>query len=363
MRLIAHVSSEKHASCFSDFLSSHNISNQYEKVDSCEYALWVHQEEDVTRALDYFQQFILNTEDPRFLVKKHEEKTKVVVQKKSIFSFSLTFWILILCGVLFVWNGRQEDSLQTSSREDVFISEFTLTSLQKTLFFDDPKAMEAIQDFVEEHSISSLETVKKESSEVQKAFARVIKLPFWQGVFHLALEKIQKGTIGKIPPMFEKIQEGEVWRVVSPTFMHRDFLHIFFNMAWFLTLGKQIEVRLKKTRMIFLILLLAAFSNTAQYLMSGPYFLGFSGVITGLAAFIWVRQKKAPWEGYPLQRSTALFLFYFVLILFFVSIVCFILQAFGGTDFASSIANTAHMAGGLLGFVLGRCSFFARRVT
>ncbi len=373
MRLIAFFTSEKQVIDFSDFLIRNKIANQYEQVIEkgvTSFSIWVHDEKDLTSAFDYYQLFVLQPEHPRFLPKQKpeqpfvplsENKQKEKFHQKILF-FSLTHSLLIICCFLFIWNVRQESELKKTVQEGMGVSEFMLTPLQQALFFDDPKAMKEMQKLIEKYSISSLEELKTEPLEVQRAFQTAKKEPLWQGAFQSVLEKIQKGTFGEPAPLFEKIQEGEVWRFISPVFMHRDFLHIFFNMAWFLILGKQIEARLKKPRMLLLILLLAIFSNTAQYLMSGAYFLGFSGVITGLAGFIWSRQKKAPWEVYPLNRSTALFLFYFVLILFFISVVCFMLKAFTGKDFDSSMANTAHISGGLLGLALGRCSFFSRRL-
>ena len=42
--------------------------------------------------------------------------------------------------------------------------------------------------------------------------------------------------------------------------------------------------------------------------MGGPYFLGFSGIITGMIGYILVRQKIAPWEGYNIPNAV----FYFI---------------------------------------------------
>jgi GlpG protein len=97
--------------------------------------------------------------------------------------------------------------------------------------------------------------------------------------------------------------------------------------------------------------------------MSGPYFLGFSGIVVGMAGFIWVRQKIAPWEGYPLQRNTALFLLLFVLAMFGLEVVTFILQMMSVIKIAPNIANTAHIVGGLAGMLLGKLSFFGRRMS
>lgn len=363
MRLIGHLEIEEQAASFSDFLSRKGIANQYEKGGEKGYNLWIHREEDLDVAFNYYQKFILHPEDALFtppLPKSPEVKIRPHETKVSKASFFLTHAVLVLCAFLFFWDGKQESSMKKS--KDPFVSEFSLTPLQKALFFDEPKAVDDIEKFIQEYGITSLEEVKKEPLPVQSAFEIASTTPYWKGIVPVLLEKIQKKPV-RMGPLFEKTREGEVWRLVSPSFLHRDFIHIFFNMAWLLILGKQIELRLKKYKMVLLILLLAAFSNTMQYLISGPYFLGFSGVVTGLAGFIWSRQKKAPWEGYPLNRTTSLFLFYFVLVLLLVSITCFTLQALGVVDFISSIANTAHISGGILGLVLGRASFFSRTLS
>jgi GlpG protein len=134
-------------------------------------------------------------------------------------------------------------------------------------------------------------------------------------------------------------------------------------MIWVWILLKQIEERLSKWKICLLILLIGVISNTCQYLISGPYFLGFSGVAVGLAGFIWMRQKKAPWEGYPLQKGTILFLLFFVVAMFALELFTFGLQLFTAVKITPSIANTAHIVGGLAGMLFGRFSFFGRRAS
>ncbi len=347
MRLIAQFLSKPEATAFSDFLHFSKISNQCE-AGSDQFQVWVHNEEDVIHSLELYQQFALHPKDSRFVTKKKEEPKKVTSK-----FFPITYVMLALCCLVFAFNMLQERTNKSLING--------LTPIQRALLFDDPKAVESLNGLMGTHGLSSLEEVNEAPVAVQKAFQGAMNIPFWKGFFVLALERVQK-QVSVPAPLFEKIQDGQVWRFITPIFMHQDLLHIFFNMAWLLMLGRQIEIRLKKSRVLLLILLLAIFSNTSQYLMSGPYFLGFSGVITGLAGFIWARQTKAPWEGYQVQRASLTFLFYFVLILFFISVVCFILNALGWADFNSSMANTAHISGGLLGLLLGRCSFFARRL-
>jgi GlpG protein len=347
MRLVAHFLSKPEAVAFSDFLHFSKISNLCEEARD-QFQIWVHNEEDITSASELYKQFVLQPNHLRVMTKKQDEPKKAVSK-----FFPITYTILALCCLVFVGTILQERSNKSLING--------LTPIQRVLLFDEPKAVESLNGLMRTHGLSSLEEVNEAPVAVQKAFQSAMNIPFWKGFFSLALEKIQK-QMNVSAPLFEKVKDGEVWRFITPVFMHQDVLHIFFNMSWLLMLGRQIELRLKKSRALLLILLLAGFSNTSQYLMSGPYFVGFSGVITGLAAFIWARQSKAPWEGYQVPKASLTFLFYFVLILFFISAVCFILNALGWAEFNSSMANTAHISGGLLGLALGRCSFFSRRL-
>ena len=96
--------------------------------------------------------------------------------------------------------------------------------------------------------------------------------------------------------------------------------------------------------------------------MSGPLFIGYSGIVTALAGFIWMRERIAPWEGYPLNKGTILFLLFFVGAIFALQVVAFCIQIFSHYNFAPNIANTAHIAGALIGAYLARFPFFAQRV-
>ncbi|MBM3199286.1 MAG: rhomboid family intramembrane serine protease, partial [Chlamydiae bacterium] len=103
-------------------------------------------------------------------------------------------------------------------------------------------------------------------------------------------------------------------------------------------------------------------SNTAQYLMSGALFLGYSGIVCGLGGFIWVRQKKAPWEGYGVPKATLLFLLIFILGMALFQVGAFFVMRYysGGTLSLGGIGNTSHIVGWLSGMVLARIPAFYR---
>jgi GlpG protein len=62
------------------------------------------------------------------------------------------------------------------------------------------------------------------------------------------------------------ILHGEVWRLVTPIFMHGGIIHIGFNMLCLIAFGTQIELRRGTLRLFLLVLIAAIVSNFGQYL-------------------------------------------------------------------------------------------------
>jgi len=94
-------------------------------------------------------------------------------------------------------------------------------------------------------------------------------------------------------------------------------------------------------------------------MMSGPNFLGYSGILCAMLSFIWVRQRKAAWEGYVLQDSTMGFMLLFLITVAVIQLASFYMEINGKTAFAIAIANTAHFTGLILGYILGHLNFFS----
>ncbi len=139
---------------------------------------------------------------------------------------------------------------------------------------------------------------------------------------------------------FSHVLHGEVWRLVTPIFVHLSFVHILFNMWWLLDLGSVIESRIGTARFATLVLLTAALSNAAQYVLTGsPYFGGMSGVLYALFGYIWVRSRMDPSMGLAVPRGTI--------------VVLLLWLALGFTGWVGPVANFAHLGGLISGALLG----------
>lgn len=368
MRLIGHFKEEKEAFEFHDFLLRQGIQNSYETaLDGKEtvYNVWVLNEEDLQTALDWVRRYQENPQDDKFQEGKsaftpRSHHVKIDVRKKTPQKgLTLTVWIIVICSVLFFMNTMQQYSLETKKGEIAL--QLGMTSLQKEMLFDYPQYFADLEAFCEKVPAKSVKELKNLSPEEQAEYQKIINEPTWKGVSELISARSLKDW-RDLPEgvLFGKIREGEWWRLFTPCLMHNGIFHILFNMCWVWVLGKQIEERVGKFRMLIMVLIGGIIPNIAQYLMGGPNFEGFSGVVVAMVGFIWVRQKIAPWEGYPLQRSVILFISVFVFAMLGLEVLSFILQYLRVVDLVLPIANTAHIVGGLVGILCARLPFFAR---
>ncbi len=151
------------------------------------------------------------------------------------------------------------------------------------------------------------------------------------------------------------IRRGQVWRLVTPIFLHGGILHILFNMIMFHYFGSRIEARHGSWRLGLLILLIALPSNLAQGLApsisgplsgfsGGPFFVGMSGVVYGFLGYLWMKTVYAPEEGLYVSFGTVLFL----LVWMIVGFTGLLDGAIG-----ASMANMAHAGGLLAGMAIG----------
>ena len=158
----------------------------------------------------------------------------------------------------------------------------------------------------------------------------------------------------------EDIKRGQVWRMVTPIFLHAagasfsSFLHIFFNMYWLFALGLGIERLFGAGNFILLILFTGVISILLPAItpgngifgltaLGGGPVVGFSGVIYGIIGFGWIKMKMQPHLGIIIPP----FVFIFMMIWLGIGLV----SPEGG--FFGAISHLAHAAGLLAGVAFG----------
>jgi GlpG protein len=145
----------------------------------------------------------------------------------------------------------------------------------------------------------------------------------------------------------DAVKQGEIWRLVSPIFLHFSLPHLVFNLIMFYQLGGMLELARGRWHTLLLILLLAIGSNLAEYAWSAtqhgvdaiPPFGGLSGVVYGLFGYAWMKSEFEPGTGFHMSSQT-------VSIIMIWLVVCML-------GIMGPIANAAHLGGLVLGLVAG----------
>lgn len=146
---------------------------------------------------------------------------------------------------------------------------------------------------------------------------------------------------------------GELWRLVTPIFMHFSVLHILFNMLWVWIVGVRVEPEQGSLPLLGLVLFSGILSNLAQFMISGPMFGGMSGVVFALLGYAWLWDKLELRPRIGLPPALMGFMLFW-LVLGFTGVL-------EGVGFGA-IANTAHLVGLVAGLVwLGLMRLVGRR--
>ena len=145
----------------------------------------------------------------------------------------------------------------------------------------------------------------------------------------------------------EAAKRGEVWRLVTPILIHFDGFHLLFNMMWVYQLGSQIESRKGALALVVLVIVSAIPSNVLQFMYSGPFFGGMSGVVYALFGYVWMKGRYQPQEGMGVDRGTVIMMLVWLVLCMTV---------------ISNIANTAHVVGLGVGLAFGAVPYAWERV-
>lgn len=375
MRLIGSYSSRENPNInpfdLSYFLKSRGIENECQEVilpqEEPLHRIWIIDEENYDKALDLVEEFKQNPTKAKVIVSSQPEQKSKPTNNKNALSPApfgrISIAIILLCVLTFMASVIT-DSAENPPKIPGVVEAPVLKGVTQALAFDYPHYFELRDELLTHVSKESIEKKEPLTKEATTILKQLKQTPFWNGFYDRFVTHFHNKSypLGYSGPMFEKISQGQFWRLLSPAILHYGILHIFFNLLWFILLGNQIEFRIGPWKYIFLIVAIALASNVSQYLMSGSFFMGLSGVVVGLAGFIFARQQIAPWEGYLLQKATLAFLAIFIFGIFALQVGFFAMQLLGKTELNLPIANTAHLVGGFVGYFLGRLKLFSLHV-
>lgn len=151
----------------------------------------------------------------------------------------------------------------------------------------------------------------------------------------------------------EALQKGEVWRLITPIFLHFSIWHLAFNMYALYSLGGLIESRRGTLWLVIFVLVTGIFSNVLQFFLPTLFnfhaqkgimfgtalFGGMSGVDFALFGYLVAKTLYAPEPGLRLPQDTIASMLIWL-------VICM-------TGMLGNIANTAHVAGLAIGFAIG----------
>jgi GlpG protein len=129
----------------------------------------------------------------------------------------------------------------------------------------------------------------------------------------------------------------EIWRYLTPAFIHFSTLHIVFNLLWWWLLGGKLENYFGSWFLLLFMIFTGVISNWAQFIVTqGNNFGGLSGVVYALFGFSWLYGKLKPQQ--PIELNNALFVFTLVWLVAGFADMLWI-----------NVANAAHLSGLLAG--------------
>jgi GlpG protein len=290
MRIIGQLETENSAHVFSDFLLVQGIPNQIEADPNGRWDIWVHSDDDLARAGQLLGEFRKNPTDSRYQASQRAEEL------------------------------RAKEAADFRAYQKRFHTRHSI-----------------VRKFAA-YGLGPLTATLIALSIAVFAFSKFGSN--WGSVSFLMFSEVAPvfGGISARLNAMPEIRSGEIWRLLTPIFLHGGFLHIFFNMLWLRDLGSMIEVRESWKKLALLVLVIGVVSNFAQYAFKGPYFGGMSGVIYGLLGYIWMKGKFDPGSGLFLHRTTVTMMLVWL-------VICYI--------GVMPIANFAHTAGLIIGVMWG----------
>jgi GlpG protein len=305
--MIGTIPTDSDAERFSDYLVTQQIGNMVEESAAGDWAVWIENDDHLDRAKSELHAFLQNPVDAKYgkatreaeTIRKEQQKAKT--KKRTQYVDVRTRW-----GQPSQWNAPVTLVLIAMS--------CVITIGTGSILGRERARLPAVDmvTFTVVYQPGAFEKWQVEHPEIDSRVG--VYTGYW----------------------LDHLKRGQVWRPITPIFIHWGIFHLIFNLFWLRDLGGMIEVQRGTRVMLPLTLAVAILSNIAQYYYEGPSgFGGMSGVNYGLFAYVWVKGRYQPYLGLGIsQQSTMILVAWLFLCM---------------TGWVGPVANTAHVVGLLVG--------------
>ncbi len=331
MRCIGTLGDAKQLETFVAFLVTHNISAHIDR-DGGQPKIWIKNEDDVAAAQQLLTRFAANPDAGEFanVLERASEILRIEAKKRTearklVRSFSsqmrlgptyrapLTFGLTTLCVVLWFFQTFSANS-NAPNRDDSTIRMLKSSLFQTLTFTAIPPS---------------------------------------------AMGNLQNRHVDDFQVRAYNILHGEVWRLVTPIFIHFGVAHLVLNLLALYQLGRVLENRYGTLYLALSVLAIAVVSNflqaaTPSRIGGSPIagldgwglsiFGGISGVVFGLLGIAWMKSRFDWSAGFYVPRATVIW----AIAWFFLGVSSLDRQLLG-----AEMANWAHGAGLVLGVIIG----------
>lgn len=346
MRELASLSNESQARLFAAYLFVQEIPATVDDDDG-EWVIWIHNDDDRDRAAEFLKEYLEDPAHPRYenaerkvrhvlkeVARLQNENRKKEASLKKRWEgtwwhcYPATYVMIGICILIAVACTDISKMLAGRSMVPALCNNKDSAFLEKLWFLDQQIRADNEQLFLRRCRDWEEEEL---GEEIEGNVVNPENVPY--------LKRTELRIRSSADSFIPQLKTLELWRLITPAFIHLNLLHILFNMMCLRMLGSAVEYVRGTRRFIWLCVLLAISSNLVQYFWSGPDFGGFSGVIFGLFGYVWMKGETQPEHGLALRQQAVMY--------------CFLWQALCISGIIPNVANAAHMGGFIAGIVIG----------
>ena len=261
MRCLGQINERKAAEQFVAYLFVQGITTQVDPVANSmdQWEIWVRDEDRMAEAVGYLQEFVNNPTDPKYAAAIKQANATIMEKVKQRTAAS---------------KNVKQIRYRSTANSDRRVPPLTLTLIILSCIV----------------SIFNNFGNPGPSNEIGQSIQRQMGF-----VSYPDYKRSNEDPL-------VNLKRGQLWRTITPIFIHLSPLHLLMNVIGMVVLGRVSERWLGTGKYAMLVLVAAILPNMLQALApsalgGNPLFGGISGVVYALFGLVWVRSVINPTLG------------------------------------------------------------------